>query len=439
MNADLKFPKGFLWGTATSAHQVEGNNKNNNWWQWEQQEGRIKEGQSSEIACDHWDRYNEDFDLITKLNNNAYRMSIEWSRIFPKPHITDQEAIEHYHKMLDELHNRNITPFVTLHHFTNPIWWEKEGGLKSQKTNHLNHFKEFIEVLVKEYGDKIHFWNTINEPNIVAMLGYYLGVFPPGEKTIRSAFNAGNTLLLMHAKAYNTIKSNNPSDLVGLVKNMAVVKPLNPKSRMDRLTTRFVDYGYNGATLRSLRTGKSSWSLIRQKKYLKRSFDFIGLNFYNFLLVSRSLKELGITARPETDKELLCEGLDWEPYPEGILINLQRLNREFPGIPIYITENGIGTNNDEWRQRCLIHHLIKMHKAIELGIPVKGYFHWSLLDNFEWAEGYNSKFGLVEVNFLTQERKIKGSGNLYSGIAQRNSISSDLIEKFRSWPISGMK
>ncbi|MFX0116208.1 MAG: glycoside hydrolase family 1 protein [Candidatus Hodarchaeota archaeon] len=426
----LTFPKGFLWGTATSAHQIEGSNKNNQWWLFEQQDGRIRNNDSAEVACDHWNRFEEDFALLTKFNQKAYRFSVEWSRIFPESHQKDSEAIEHYHKMLDALLARKIIPFLTLHHFTHPIWWEQEGGLKNQKPGHLEHFRQFCETAAKEFGEKVRYWNTINEIEVVAIVGFYLGKFPPGETNLRSAIRATNTLLKMHTLAYHTVKKIQPAANVGLVKNINIFLPANRNSRQDRLAARFADYHFNGSIFRALKTGKLVWSWLRGDKQLKESTDFIGLNYYNFNLISRRKPELTIQHTSQADPKLLCAGLEWEPYPEGLLDCLRRLQKEFPKLPIYITENGIGTDDDAWRQRYLIDHLKMVHQASEEGIDVRGYFWWSLMDNWEWCEGYMSRFGLVHVDYATQQRTIKESGFLYADIAKHNGLTSEILTNF---------
>ena len=215
MTEPITFPDGFLWGTATAAHQIEGGNKNNQWWLWENQPGKIKNGETSEHACEHWSRWQDDFNLIKELNNNAYRMSIEWSRIVPEPYKVNQEALNQYHTMISWLVSHGITPFITLHHFTEPIWWNKEGSLLSKKSSHLKHFEFYVETVAKAFSDLPIVWNTINEPDIVASIGYFLGTFPPGTKSIRKSIKALNTLLLMHGIAYQTIKKVKPESKVG--------------------------------------------------------------------------------------------------------------------------------------------------------------------------------------------------------------------------------
>ncbi len=424
------FPPNFTWGCATSAHQIEGGNFNNQWWWWEQQPGKIHGGDTSEVACDHWNRFEEDFDLLTQLNVNAYRMSFEWSRIFPKPHEPDHDAIEHYHKMIDTLIKKNITPFVTLLHFTVPKWWHDEGGFKNDKKVHLDHFTQFVELIIKEFKEEVKYWNTINEPNVVAVIGHFVGIFPPGEKSFRSTIKATNTLLKMHTLAYHRIKKIDHASQVGIVKNISIIKPYRQESMMDRIIAKFADYLYNGATLRSLKTGKLFSSFIRKWDRLKNSLDFIGLNYYVFTLISRKFPELMRVMTDNPDPNKLCTGLGWEPYPEGILLALRRIKKTFPNLPIYITENGIGTDDDEWRQRYIIDHLKMVHQAIQEGIDVRGYFYWSLMDNFEWAEGYSSRFGLVHVDYNTQKRTMKESGKLYAEIVKDNGITEKILKKF---------
>lgn len=427
---DLAFPKGFLWGTATAAHQIEGGNTNNNWWLFEKT-GKIKNNDSALVACDHWNRYKQDFDLLTKLNCNAYRLSIEWSRIYPEPGTLDKRALDHYSKMLDELRKRKITPFVTLLHFTLPIWWYNEGGLLNRDRNHLEHFGQFCTTIAKAFKGKVTYYNTINEPSII-MAGYLTDIFAPGQKNILKAIKALGTVMLMHAIAYHAVKSVDPDAMVGIVHNVQIAKPNNPHSIIDRLLSTFVDYLFNGAVIRALKKGRLPLQIVASHRELLNTNDIIGLNYYNFLRVSLKLENMvkSSTDQPLCGQQGLCAGLGWEPYPEGFYTAMQRMHKAFPNIPLYITENGIGTDDDDWRQRVLIDHLTMMHKAIENGVDIRGYLHWSLTDNFEWAQGYMSRFGLVHVDFKTQKRSIKPSGRLFAQIAKSNALIASRRKKF---------
>ncbi|MBN1534828.1 MAG: glycoside hydrolase family 1 protein [Spirochaetes bacterium] len=426
---EYAFPKGFLWGTATAAHQIEGGNRNNNWWEFEQRPGAIRNGDSSAKACDHWNLYKKDFAWLTKLHQNAYRMSVEWSRLYPEPGRLDRKALDRYVAMIDELRKRKITPFVTLLHFTVPTWWDRQGGLLNRRREHLAHFEEFCTTVAEAFRGKGVYWNTINEISIV-MLGYLTDEFPPAEKSFLKAARAVNTLLALHETAYRSVKRALPDSKIGLVHNMQMVQPLDPRSLSDRALARAVDFLFNGSIFRGLKTGR----LIHGKRLpgLRGSTDFFGLNFYNFMQVSRSLPDMVRTATPDPTcgEEKLCAGIGWEPYPEGLYLALKRVAAEFPGMPVYVTENGIGTDDDAWRRRYLVDHLKMAHRAVEDGVDLRGFFHWSLMDNFEWAQGYMSRFGLINMDYRTQKRTLRESGRLYGEISLRNAIPPAALKKF---------
>jgi beta-glucosidase len=418
------FPPGFWWGTATSAHQVDGGNIRNNWWDWEQTQGKIRNGDRSGIACDHWHRYSEDFDLLHQLHQNAYRFSFEWSRIIPEKGKIDDAAIHHYHRVVSELKKRRIEPFVTLHHFTEPLWVTKLGGIRRKRN--IRFFREYVEVVASEFSKEVTYWNTINEPNIRAAAGYFQGIHPPGETGLLPYLEAIRNIIRMHADAYSILKAQEPRNIVGLVKNISIFEPGDATSWQDRLLARLFDYLANGVTLRALKTGKLPLAFFQTYTGLKGSSDFIGLNYYSRLFCSRRFPELLRGRSDDADPTRLCAGLGWEAYPEGLYFSLKRLWRELQ-VPIVITENGIGTDDDQWRQEFLLQHLYQVHRAIHEGVPVKGYFHWSFIDNFEWTEGYASRFGLVDCNRKTLKRTIKKSGYLYAKIAQENTLPSDFL------------
>jgi beta-glucosidase len=357
-------------------------------------------------------------------------MSIEWSRVYPEPGKLDRKALDHYRKMIDAILKRKVTPFVTLLHFTIPQWWDREGGFLNQRKEHLDHFRQFCETVATAFKGKVRFWNTINEIDVVIM-GFMREEMPPGKANYLNALRANNTLLMMHTIAYRTLKSVIPDSRVGVVHNMQVVRPYRKSSLVDRALAGAVDYLFNGNLFRALKTGKLTTGLLGTYDGLKGSSDFIGLNFYNFLNISTSLPGLFAitTGNPRCGRERLCAGIGWEPYPEGLLISMRRLHNTL-GLPIYITENGIGTDDDAWRQKVLIDHLKMVHRAVREGIDVRGYFHWSLIDNFEWAEGFMSRFGLVRVDFKTQKRTVKGSGRLYGEIAGKNALTDDILKRF---------
>lgn len=237
-----EFPKNFYWGTATASHQIEGGNIYNDWWEFESQ-GKVKDGQISGSACDSWNRYEEDFDLIQKLNNNAYRFSIEWSRIEPEEGKFNEETLNRYKDMIISLRKRNIEPFVTLHHFTNPLWIAKKGGWLNPET--IEYYLRYVEKVVKEFKDLVKYYMTINEPNAYAFMAYLYGEFPPQEKSLKKMLKVLNNMVKAHAKAYKLIHEIRKDAEVSIAYNVLLIEPLNPKSFIDRKIANFADRIYN--------------------------------------------------------------------------------------------------------------------------------------------------------------------------------------------------
>jgi beta-glucosidase len=419
MTESIRFPEKFLWGTAACAHQVEGGNVASDWWAFEQVPGRIRNGERSGAACDHWTRYEEDFDLCRAGNHNAHRLSFEWAKIEPREGEIDDEALAHYHRVLDAMEARGLVPFVTVHHFTLPMWFAMRGGF-AERAN-LRFFERHCGRLADEFGARVRFWNTINEPAVYATMGYLAGIFPPGTTDLRAYARVMRHILMAHAIAYHTLKAAHPEARVGLVKNLPVFNPADPNSLLDRRAAAFQDRAFNGFMLEALRTGRLARPLGDGKVFpgLAGSTDFWGVNFYNQCLCSWTSPLRPTIAAPG---ERACQ-LGWTPYPVGLYKDLLRVSGF--GLPIYVTENGIGTEDDPWRCAFLLEHLRQVHAAIGEGADVRGFFHWSLLDNFEWADGYHSQFGLVEVDRATFARRPKPSFDLYGKIAAANAIEAE--------------
>ena len=424
----LSFPDDFLWGTATSAHQVEGNNDNNDWWEWEQTPGHIRDGSRSGLACDWWRRAEEDFDRAAAMGQNAHRLSVEWSRIEPQEGKWSREAIARYRQMLRALHERGIKPMVTLHHFTNPLWLVRKGGW--EKEDVISLFERYVKRVVEELGDLCDLWCTINEPTVVPYMGYSIGDFPPGKHDIRLAFRVMGHVLKAHAAAYHAIHQVQPEAQVGIVHNMRPVDPANPRSPLDRWAARFRDRLGNRLVEWAVTRGELRFFPFGPNERvpeLKGSFDFLGLNYYNrdrVTFAPTNISQLFTRVIPAQHDQ----PMPWwwgEIYPQGIYRLLKEL--AVYGKPIYITENGALDNLDSYRPRYIVSHLMQVHKAISEGVPVKGYFHWSLVDNFEWAEGYSARFGLIYVDFSTQERRMKRSGELYAQICKAGAITEELV------------
>ncbi|GAC1506777.1 MAG: glycoside hydrolase family 1 protein [Candidatus Dormibacteraceae bacterium] len=407
-----RFPQGFLWGTASAAHQVEGDNKNSDWWEFEQQPGRIANGDSSEVACDHYHRYREDFSLLREMNQNAHRLSIEWSRIEPAEGEFDSRQIRHYRDVLGDLLEQGIQPMVTLHHFTSPTWFTRRGGWTAAGSARA--FQPFVRRVVDELGDLITMWCTINEPNIYAANGWITGEFPPAHVgDLPAMYRVTANMRKAHELAYVAIKRRWPDVPVGLSHHKFLFLPATP-GRLDRLAA-------NTAQLAMDRWPVGPGQL---RKVVEATSDFIGIAHYWGQGVTfdarrprgQFIKRFNVPGVPVTE-------MGWGTDPtwmRRVLNELKALRK-----PVYITENGLASNDDEWRQRYLAEVLSNVHLAIQDGVDVRGYFHWTNMDNFEWARGYAMHFGLIAVDRKSLERTIKPSGRLYARIAKSNALPSD--------------
>lgn len=401
----------FLWGVATASHQVEGGNIYNDWHEWEK-EGKIKTGDSAVVACDHYNRFKEDFKLIKFLNNNAYRFSVEWSRIEKKEGKFDENEIEHYVQMLKTLKDMEIEPVLTLHHFTIPAWLYEKGGFLNE--NFHNYFAKFVKKVVPYFAPYVKYWITINEPVVEGLLGYMIGEWPPGHKNMKEGFSVIRELLLSHLEAYKIIREEKNDALISIAHNMIIFEPLNRINLLDVIVYNNVKYMFNYAFLDSIFEGKvlKPFGKGEQLQDLRESLNFIGLNYYTRTFVKFSLKN---TYAAVNKGEL--SDFNNEIYPEGIYKLLVDLKKKY-GKSVMITENGVADHLDKWRPKLIKDTVEYMRKAKNEGVDITGYMHWSLMDNFEWAEGYSMRFGLYEVDFKTQERKPRQSAFVYKEIAQ---------------------
>ena len=423
---DLRFPEGFLWGCATSAHQVEGNNTRNNWWEWEQEGGHIKGGDVSGPACDHYNRFDADFALARELGHNAHRLSIEWSRIEPEEGRWDMKEVAHYRQVMESLHRHGLIPMVTLHHFTNPIWFERQGGWTSPRSVDL--ISRFSAFIAKELGDLVPFWFTINEPMMVVAAAYVIGVHPPGRQDWNAAMTASRHLLQAHGGMYRAVKestSHNP--LVGPVLAMPYFEPYDPDSQEDREAARGADLAMNEYFLAGIETGTLGPPAGHGQEVpeLKGSWDFIGMNYYSRHRMAHD-KPADISGLPPPDAELTLMG--YEVFPEGFYRQLVRLKKY--GLPVYVTENGISTKDDAQRCRHLLRHLEAMQRALQEGADIRGYLHWSFTDNFEWAEGYQQWFGMVAMQPRTLKRRPRPSAYLFRDVARGNSVTAAMLKEY---------
>ena len=409
MAAERSFPAGFLWGTATAAHQVEGENANNDWWEFEQQPGRIHNGDRSGIACDHYRRYREDFRLLRELHQNAHRLSIEWSRVEPAPGEFDSRQIRHYRDVLGELREQGMEPMLTLHHFTSPLWFAKKGGWAEPGA--VEAFMPFVRKVADELGDLVGLWCTINEPNIYAQQAYVAGEFAPGRKgDLAGAYRVLVNMRRAHEQAYEEIKNRRPEALVGLSHHKFLLVPASRKRR-DRWAT---------AAAQSV---MDKWPMApgRLQRTIDAACDYVGVAHYWGQVVAFDPFRPGDQfIRRFNPPGVLETDMGWAADPTWMRKVLNEVKGR--GKPVYITENGISTHDDAARQRYLREVVGQVLLAIEDGVDVRGYFHWTSMDNFEWARGYSQTFGLIEVDRKTMERRPRPSAQLYSRIAQANAL-----------------
>ena len=428
-----RFPEGFLWGTATAAHQVEGGNSNNDWWEWEQQPGKIKNGDKSGAACESYTRYPEDFQMLAAMGHNAHRFSIEWSRIFPERGVVDAAAVAHYRDLLETLHRLGLTPVVTLHHFTNPTWLARAGGWENDAA--VEEFRQFAALCAREYGDLVQTWTTFNEPNVYAYQSYVLGLWPPERRDFGAAVRVMRNIIRAHAVAYREIKAgpHGEAALVGIAQHMRVFEAWRPWLPLDRVAAALPDAGFNHWILRACTDGRAGWPLAARGRIPEAvdTLDWIGLNYYSRDMVAFDpTAARNLFSRTFSRPGMPVSDFAMEIYPTGMHSLLVGLSRRY-GKPIHITENGVADATDALRPQALVAHLAEAARAIDDGVDLGGYFHWSSMDNFEWSEGYGMRFGLVEVDFATQERKPRPSAVLYSRIVRQNGLEwSDLREHY---------
>lgn len=398
------FPADFMWGASTSSHQVEGGTYNQ-WTVWELEHaselaknaakrvpnsavytrfdqlpnwGDIKaaaENPNNYISgkgIEHYTRYKEDFDLLEKLHLNSFRFGIEWSRLEPEEGQWDEDAVEHYRAYINELKARGITPMVNLWHWTVPTWFAEKGGF--EKRSNLRYWDRFIHKIADEYGGIMHYIVILNETNVYSSFSYLLGQWPPQRKSIFAATRVIWNLVRAHRQAYKTLKKTNPYLQIGMAQQLANIQAKRPHNYFDELSTKIMRYVWNWWTYR--RTRKEQ--------------DFIGFNYY-FTDYYTKLMERHDPAVPISD-------LGWYMEPEGLYPLLMRTWSHAKGKPIIITENGVADSNDTYRRWWIEESIVAMERALSEGVDIRGYFHWSLLDNFEWDNGWWPKFGLVEVD-----------------------------------------
>jgi beta-glucosidase len=397
-----RFPPGFVWGAATSAHQVEGDNRNNDWWEWEHVPGTPCREPSGD-ACDHYRRYAEDLDLLARLGFTAYRFSIEWSRIEPEEGAFSIAALDHYRRVCAACRERGLEPIVSFHHFTTPLWVARRGGWVERET--ADRFARFCERAATHLGDLIGRACTLNEPNIVADLGYRWGLFPPGKRDPDLRLRANDVFIEAHCKAAAAIRSGPGCAPVGMTLAMQDYQAID-----------------GGEALRDRERHDM------EDVYLEtlQGDDFFGVQTY-----TRARFGPEGPLMPEPGVRLTQMG--YEFWPEALEACIRRAAKMTGGIPLLVTENGIGTADDAERIEYVERALRGVLACLADAVTVQGYVYWSLLDNFEWAFGYAPTFGLVAVDRATQARRPKPSAAWLGAIARANALSSAPSVLMKTW------
>jgi beta-glucosidase len=385
----MRFPDGFLWGAATAAHQIEGNNVNNDWWRAEEA-GLLP--YRSNGACDSWNCWSDDIALLRQIGLNAYRLSIEWARIEPEPGRFDQAALDVYRRQLEALKQAGIEPLVTLHHFTNPGWLAERGGWTNPEV--APRLANYADRVARQTSDLVKWWITINEPSILALKGYIEGTWPPHRPMdLRGYVRLMRHAARGHALARHALRSHRPDALVSMAFAVWPMQAWRWWSPIDQAMARVGDWLWQGRVLsRAL-----------------PALDWIGVNYYSRTLVGWPWPG------PPSDDPATRTDFGWEIYPQGLYDVLRRVGQY--GKPVVITENGIADADDDQRPAYIVAHVRQMYRALAAGVDLRGYMHWSLLDNFEWAEGFAQRFGLA-----TRDRVLRPSASVYGRIARANAV-----------------
>jgi len=428
--ATFYMPEGFLWGTATSSHQVEGGNNNNNWSLWENNDGHILNGDRSGDACQWWQgRWAEDFDRASESSQNAHRLSIEWSRVQPAIDQWDMEALAYYREMLKGLYDRGITPMVTLHHFSDPIWLYENGGWEWDKAPQV--FEAYVRRVVEALKDYVSLWVPINEPNVYVYMGYMDSNFPPAKPGMAFAFNVMENMLKAHAAAYRAIHEIQKEARVGSCINYRAFWPKRPWLPLDKWMAGTLSHNYNDAFIGAIQNGQLQFLLRKSSlPQVKDTQDFVGINYYtaDWIAFNPFMIKAFFHTREFPQGQELSETGFLANVPDGLFKALKWASRF--GLPIMVTENGIEDSQDSLRPQYIVEHLQQLWRASNYNWQIKGYFHWSLVDNFEWDRGWTQRFGLWGLDIETQERIRRPSVDLYAAICKQNGLSTRLVEQY---------
>lgn len=441
----LHFPEGFLWGVATASYQIEGSPLADGagasiWHRFSHTPGTTHNGDTGDIACNHYRRWLEDVNMMREMGLKGYRFSISWPRILPEGKgAVNPPGLDFYDCLVDALVEAGIEPMITLYHWDLPGALQDLGGWTNREI--VNWFADYAQVVAGRLGDRVRLWATLNEPWVFTFLGYVYGHHAPGMRDLWAGFRAVHHCLLAHGEAVARLRSvlSNSAQL-GIVLNLAPQHPATD-SEEDKAAAERVHTMNNALFMEPVLKGRYpalaeqlvgfAWPpiLSGDMERIAQPVDFIGVNYYSRGIVRHS--ENGyLRAEGLENKEALHTEMGWEVYPDGLYEILQWVHSESPHVSIYVTENGAafrdelqgGSVADEQRIEYLRQHFLSAHRAIQAGVPLKGYFVWSLMDNFEWAFGYSKRFGIVYVDYATQQRIWKGSARWYQRVIAQNGV-----------------
>ncbi|UJR85884.1 glycoside hydrolase family 1 protein [Sandaracinus amylolyticus] len=430
----ITFPPRFLWGTATSSHQVEGEQTQSDWAAWEARRGRIHGGDRAGRACEWWaGRAEEDFERARTMGHGAIRLSLEWSRLEPRPGVFDEAAFDRYARMLEKARAIGLTTMVGLDHFTLPYWLAVRGSWLAEEAP--DRFARYADRCARRLGDLVPLWTTLNEPSVLAFMAYVGKAWPPGLGNPVLGARALRAQLVAHGAAYHAVHDARRDAQVGLVLNLPAIDPYDSTSARDRAVATAQDWAFNGVVLDALAHARLRFPLALREESAPvlrgpngPALDFVGLNYYGRYRVRFDARHPAeLFGRRDARETVHTESNDWgEIHPEGLTRQLMRLARAFPRMPLYVTENGMFDPSDTRRPSYLVSHVRAVHDAIAQGADVRGYFVWSLIDNFEWAEGWSTPFGLLALDRTTQARTARRSADVYSAICRANGVSDAL-------------
>ncbi len=418
---EFKLKKGFLIGVASAATQIEGGELEHSWQDWYRR-GKIKDNSNPARANDHYARYQQDTLLMKEMGIEIYRLGIEWARIEPQKGVFDGAVIQRYCDEIKQLQLQGIKVLVTLHHFTNPLWFENIGAF-SKKEN-ISYFIKYIEVVLKAFGPEVAEYITINEPNVYTTFGYFFGEWPPGEKSLTKTIKVLSILAAAHLQAYLKIheirKEMGFSDTkVSFANHLRVFIPKDSKKLKDRFFTKLLAKLFQQDIAVAMMKAKFPWYMKNILKLPQGIYcDFIALNYYTRSCVS------GMS--DGVKENVAVNDLGWEIYPPGIIQCAQQLY-DICQLPIYITENGTCDNHDSFRARYIYEHLKEISES---SLPLARYYHWCFCDNFEWLEGESARFGIVHIDYDNQKRTIKNSGRFFSEIIANKEVTTSMYDKY---------